>query len=103
MKVHDWVAAVYDQDWYIGKVTDEDTDEYQINFLTRSGKYGKGYKFPMTKDEIFVKKTDVLSKIEELQVVGKARKCYKLTDKDENMIVQRSCDYTRKQRHVGYT
>lgn len=53
-----WVAAVYESVWYIGQVTEfeTDSDDCQINFLEKSSKYAETgtYKFPLRKDEIWI-------------------------------------------------
>jgi hypothetical protein len=43
-----WVSCVYEHNWYIGEVENDDNDdnEVEINFLERSGKYGKACKWP---------------------------------------------------------
>jgi len=83
----DWVAAIYDGHWFIGQVTEVDDDDCQINFLTKAGNYGKIYKFPLQKDEIWVTKTDILLILNDIQeVVGKTRKTYKLSVAEEQLI-----------------
>lgn len=80
MAQNGWVAAVYNDDWYIGKVTEIDTDEVhvQINFLTNTGKYRSSYRFPNIRDEIWVNKKDVLLILQKFTTIGKTKRCFKL-------------------------
>lgn len=55
------VAAVYAREWYIGKVTevDEEEQEVQINFIKKAGKYGDTCKWPSEKDDIWIQSTNI--------------------------------------------
>lgn len=81
----EWVAAIYDGEWYIGQVTSYDKKDYRVNFLTSAGKYQESYKFPNSRDEIWLDKHDVVAKVKTLKPVGKSKRCYKIdaNEKDE--------------------
>ena len=85
----EWVAAVYDKQWYLGQVTDLDPDEALINFLTVSGKYGDTYKFPSSKDEIWIKKTAILMSVKTLTAIGRNKRNYKITYDEKKVIEER--------------
>ena len=61
----DWVAAVYDGRWYIGKVIESDEDDVHINFMTQSsGSHLEDmFKWPQRKDDIWVSKKEVLCRL----------------------------------------
>lgn len=85
----EWIAAVYDDAWFVGQVTDTDSDDLQVNFLVKSGKYGSAYKFPMTRDEIWINRQDILTVVKTLTSVGKTRRCYKLDSAEMEMIEEK--------------
>ena len=76
VNLDDWVAAIYDKQWYLGQVTDLDPDEALVNFLTLCGKYGNSYKFPSTKDEIWIRKTSIIMTVNTLAAAGKNKRCF---------------------------
>ena len=92
--VNDWVAALYDNEVYLGQVTDTDTDDVQINFLTEAGKYGSSYRFPNARDEIWVQRKDVLMILKSLMPVGKTKRCFQL-DKDEQKEIENKYNQRR--------
>ncbi|XP_054775254.2 uncharacterized protein LOC129283486 [Lytechinus pictus] len=63
--VDDWVAAVYDKQWYIGKVLKFDSSDIHIDFMAKcSGTHTGGkYKWPVKKDAIWVAWDKVLCHI----------------------------------------
>ncbi|KAJ8047468.1 hypothetical protein HOLleu_06474 [Holothuria leucospilota] len=62
----DWVAAVYDDNWFIGQVIEDDAEDVHINFMTAgSGKVKQNtFKWPLIKDEIWVPYEQVLCRID---------------------------------------
>lgn len=63
----------------------------QINFLTQSGKYDDLFKFPSSRDEIWVSKSDILTTIKKPEATGKSKRMYRL-DSKENERIQVSFD-----------
>lgn len=66
--VDDWIAAVYDNNWYIGKVIEFDDDEdneVHIDFMAKcSGPFTEAkYKWPVKKDAIWIARSKVLCNI----------------------------------------
>ncbi|KAJ8044972.1 hypothetical protein HOLleu_07881 [Holothuria leucospilota] len=61
-----WVAAVYDDNWFIGQVIEDDAEDVHINFMTAgSGKVKQNtFKWPLIKDEIWVPYEQVLCRID---------------------------------------
>ena len=78
-KMNAFVAAIYDNEWYIGQITkvNNDDQEAQINFMTKSGKFGNSYKWPAHNDEIWIPFNDILMEIGEPEVVGKTGRCFR--------------------------
>jgi hypothetical protein len=64
----DFVAAVYDGKWYLGKVItiDDEDDEAKINFMEQCpGKIVGIYRWPNPPDELWVSLSDILKRIPE--------------------------------------
>ena len=77
-KENDFVAAIYDKNWYIGRVTDVDETEVMINFMCRAGKYDDSFKWPTTKDEIWLNHKNIISIIDEPVPHGKTKRLFKI-------------------------
>ena len=88
-----WVCALYEGDWFIGKITAVDEKEVEINFLEENAKYGKAYlqeagkydvyKWPKNKDQIWVNKTHVITILRETPIpIGMKERTFKIS-KDE--------------------
>ena len=58
-----FVAAVYENKWYIGQVMEVENDEVYINFMQKCGKIS-ALKWPPKKDEIWVNLEQLLCVIE---------------------------------------
>ena len=56
-KKGDYVAAVYHDEWYIGKLVDCDDSEVEIDFMQQKKQL---LQWPTHKDQIWIKKVDVL-------------------------------------------
>jgi len=85
-KENDFVATVYDKNWYVGRVTDIDENEVMINFMCRAGKYEDAFKWPAKKDEIWVDQTQILSILDEPVPHGKTKRCFKIPTEVFNHI-----------------
>ncbi|KAK3579670.1 hypothetical protein CHS0354_036901 [Potamilus streckersoni] len=61
-----WVSAVYEQKFYFGQIVviDIDDDEVEINFLEKSGKYGKAFKMSSREDKLWIKREKRLTILE---------------------------------------
>ena len=69
---------------YIGQVenVDNDDNEVEVNFLEKSGKYGKAYKWPTRPDKIWIPRTDILTVLQEPRPVGKTKRMYQMDQTD---------------------
>lgn len=77
----DWVSAIYENIYYFGQVVTVDTgdDEVEINFLAKSGKYGKAFKMPSREDKIWIERKNLLTILEtEARSVGKSKRLNKM-------------------------
>lgn len=75
----DWVAALYQGTWYVGKIVEVDADEgdFNINFLTKTKLRGSyTFKYPAKPDLIWVYKEHILCKITEPAASGKSGRSY---------------------------
>ena len=87
--VDSYVAAVYNQKWFIGKVLEYDPGdkEYNISFMAAgSSKICHTFKWPEQEDIIWVPNSSVLCAVSDPISYGK-RKMFKLPDEDiENIL-----------------
>lgn len=93
LHTNDWVAAVYDESWYIGQVDEIDNadDEVLVSFMVKGkGKHsGSTFKWPARKDDLWVSKSNVLCVIEPPAAVGKTGRTYQLSAATIELIEQR--------------
>ncbi len=71
-KISDWVAVVYDDNWYVGQVTDKNEVKVQVNFVMKSEKPGT-YKWPSRWDEIWITYDELLLILQAPKLVGKSK------------------------------
>lgn len=76
-KIDDFVAAVYQDKWYIGKIIDCDDTEVEINFMQQKKKL---FQWPTHKDQIWIKKEDVLCTMPPPNPNGKSGRMFKFCD-----------------------
>jgi hypothetical protein len=82
----DYVAAVYDAKWYIGKIVDdEDDDQYEITFMEQRKQL---YQWPKKEDVIWVDTSSVLCKITEPQPTAKRGRMFRILPHDAANIEQ---------------
>jgi len=82
------VAALYDKDWFIGKVTDiDDTDnEVEVSFMQKKKNL---YQWPRNPDVIWIEKDDVLCTVNAPTETGKSKRMFRITDADEAIIIEK--------------
>ncbi|XP_071164971.1 uncharacterized protein [Mytilus edulis] len=85
--VDQFVAAIYDNAWHVGKITDiDETDkECQVNFLRPSQGRNTGnplYKWPNPEDKIWLQVTDILCNIREPNKVGRSGRSFEIDPQD---------------------
>ena len=83
--VDSFIAALYDGQWYAGKVTNVDTEdgEVQVSFMEE----GKSlYKWPQREDKIWIPKCDILCSISPPVATGKSKRFFRLSDEDKILV-----------------
>lgn len=77
-KKGDFVIAVYEDKCYVGKVLEIDETDQTVNvdFMTQCGKIKNRYKWPSTKDTLWVKVTEILRLIDAPVATGKAGRMF---------------------------
>jgi hypothetical protein len=55
-------------------------NEVEENFLEKSGKYGKAYKWPTRPDKIWIPRTDILTVLQEPRPAGKTKRMYQMVE-----------------------
>jgi hypothetical protein len=85
-ELNDYVAAVYESDWFIGKIVDTDVDdgEVEISFMEKTKHL---YRWPGRQDKIWVSIHDVLCAIHKPTETGKSRRMFKLEEDEETKIL----------------
>jgi hypothetical protein len=68
-KKDDFVAAVNQKEWYIGKLVDSDDSEIEINFMQQKKQI---FQWPTRKDQIWIKKEDILCTMPPPNPTGKS-------------------------------
>lgn len=98
ISVEEFAAAVYQGDWYIGKVCDIDHEdkEIEISFLQMRK---MAYQWPSRQDKIWVCLSDILCKINAPTATGKTGRMLKIDESEREKITsafdfwrQKSCD-----------
>ena len=84
----DWVSAVYEAQWYIGKVIEVDNEECDalISFMEKTSTRPVSFKWPTTADEIWVCFDNVLGVIETPTPRGRSKRHYQLNQETADMI-----------------
>ncbi|KAK6183258.1 hypothetical protein SNE40_010769 [Patella caerulea] len=84
------IAAVYDGDWYVGRVLEmekADTAEAFVTFMTKH--YSKGQltlRWPERPDELLIQLSNIIRIIDEPLPVGRSKRYYQLSDADLNAL-----------------
>ena len=80
-----FVAAVYDQKWYIGQVVDieKDEDEVEVNFMTHAKNL---YRWPQQHDRIWIDIENILCEISPPVPSGKSKRLFKIPVEDKEHI-----------------
>ena len=97
---NDWVAAVYEGKWYVGKVLEvnlEDGDA-NISFLQHFSKCDNTLREPLQPDELWIHFAAVLAVIDPPVPTGKRGRQYKLNKDTVDMIEQLRSEFLRKKK-----
>ncbi|XP_048245740.1 uncharacterized protein LOC124116006 [Haliotis rufescens] len=99
-----FLAAIYDGNWFIGKVLEVDIDDgdTKITFMEKTQDKGKTYKWPSRPDEIWIEFDDVLCFIDEPVAIGKTRRQYNLRISAEGQLIKLSNITSSYGRHWRY-
>lgn len=89
-KLGDWLAAVYDEQWYVGKVLEVDNGDSEafVSFMEASQKSEATFKTPIQPDEIWIILQSLLAIIEPPSPCGKTQRQYKINIETVEMITQ---------------
>ena len=86
----DWVAAVYEQRWYLGKVLESDEDDVHVDFLTEctGPRLQNKYKWPTRSDSIWVPRENVLCSVNPPKRDSISKRLFVLSDNQRAMVEQ---------------
>lgn len=81
VQVGDYVGAVYDDNWYVGKIEtiDENDGEVEVSFMERKKQL---FQWPRRDDILWLSKGDLLCTIKPPFETGKSKRMYKIADDD---------------------
>jgi hypothetical protein len=82
--VGDHVAAVYEDNWFIGKIVGKDADEYEVKFMESKKLL---FQWPRHKDIVWMKPGEILTRIDAPQTTGKSKRMYKLGENDRECVM----------------
>ncbi|XP_053389868.1 uncharacterized protein LOC128552829 [Mercenaria mercenaria] len=93
-QVEEYVAAVYEGSWYIGKVTDTDENEHEgeVDFMESKKQF---FQWPRSRDSIWLHQNVVLCKINVPVPTGKSRRMFRLSDGDKDKIFDLFSNFVR--------
>ena len=74
----DFVAAVYENRWYIGRVVELDNLECEISFMAKSKNLFKWLNSP---DEVWIRIDAILCKISEPMATGRSQRMFRIQAK----------------------
>ena len=98
--VDQYVAAMYDSNWFIGKVLDIDRDDGDVNisFMERLKTKGEQselkYKWPNSSDELWVQFEDIVCVVNEPTPIGSSKRGYQISVDDLNNIKEKVSEKT---------
>ena len=79
----DFVAAVYENRWYIGRVVELDNLECEISFMAKSKNL---FKWPNSPDEVWIRIDAILCKISEPMTTGRSQRMFRIQADEEEKI-----------------
>lgn len=90
---NDFVAAVYNNYWYIGKIVKYDPSDDELPFNVSFMEHGKGkicptFKWPNKDDSIWISAKDILCSVDTPTPFG-SRKMYKLGESDISAVMEK--------------
>ena len=83
VSVDDYVACLYEDHWYIGKILDMDDEDVQVTFLERLETM---FRWPSSPDVIWHNKLNVIHKLDHQEPSGKSKQFWKITQDDMKII-----------------
>lgn len=82
----DYIAAIYDSQYFIGQVIAKDESEFHVSFMEQCGKLRTSFKWPKQKDELWIQKKTILCTVAAPQATGKGKRMFKLTEEDWDLV-----------------
>ena len=84
-EVGNFVACVYEKQWYVGRVVDKDIEEeeFKVQFMVKAGRDENVFKWPHPQDELWIPDTSVLRVIDDPQPSGRTKRMFKVEGFEE--------------------
>jgi cell fate regulator YaaT (PSP1 superfamily) len=82
VSVDDFIACIYENQWYVGKILDMDDQDVQVTFLEKA----KAKFRPTSPDIIWCNKENVIYKLDSLEPSDKSERFWKINAEDIKYI-----------------
>lgn len=86
----EFIACVYEQDWFVGKVVKVDNDDVEVSFMEHSEGL---FKWAVPVDKIWVMKENILCKILPPMQSGQSKRTFKLAESDRSTILSKFLEF----------
>jgi hypothetical protein len=83
VSVDDFIACIYENQWYVGKILDMDDQDVQVTFLEKAK---AKFRWPTSPDIIWCNKENVIYKLDSLEPSGKSERFWKINAEDIKYI-----------------
>ena len=84
----EFIAALYEDEVYIGKIIDIDEKSIQVTFMDKGSKIKDCLRWPTREDIMEIEPETILCKVHEPVRNGKQERFFKITDEDRNKIAE---------------
>lgn len=82
IKEGDFVAGLYDEEIYVGRVVDCDDGQYEVTFMEHGSKIKDCLKWPKNEDKIWIEAKHIVCKVDEPIPTGRGKRMFKLSEVD---------------------
>jgi len=92
--VDELVAAMYDEEWFIGQITDIDEDEYEVSFMKAKKEQ---FQWPIPMDKLWISKSSILSKVHTLSATGKSKRMFNIDQNEKDAFDMLKAQFLAKE------
>lgn len=92
VSVDDFIAFIYENQWYVGKIPDMDDQDVQVTFLEKAKAM---FRWPTSPDIIWCNKENIIYKMDILEPSGKSERFRKINAEDGKSIEESFVAHTK--------